>query len=77
MEHITNHIYTAIEIAEETGNTIVLPEDGIGTGKAQLEKRAPKIYAFLQQELNKLKNLESFDSRQNFTNFAQEAFKCK
>lgn len=45
-----------IQKAKESGKTIVIPEDGIGTGKAQLKERAPKLFEFLQQELDKLKN---------------------
>ena len=44
----------AITKAKESGKTIVLPEDGIGTGKAQLEKRAPKCFKYLQDQLNVL-----------------------
>lgn len=33
---------------------IVLPEDGIGTGLAQLPARAPKTYQFLTTQINKL-----------------------
>ncbi|MCB2380132.1 hypothetical protein LGH70_21230 [Hymenobacter sp. BT635] len=36
------------------GGTVVLPEDGIGTGLAQLEQRAPRTFAFLQQALQSL-----------------------
>ena len=57
-EHVDKQIETAIELAEETGKTIIVPENGIGTGKAQLEKRAPKSFAYLKQELDKLKNKE-------------------
>ena len=47
-----------IQKAKESGKTIVIPEDGIGTGKAQLKERAPKLFEYLQQELNKLKNIQ-------------------
>lgn len=57
-EHVDKQIETAIELAEETGKTIVVPEDGIGTGKAQLEKRAPKSFAYLKQELDKLREVQ-------------------
>ena len=33
---------------------IVIPEDGLGTGLAQLPKRAPKTYAYLQNILETL-----------------------
>jgi hypothetical protein len=37
----------AIQKAIATGKTIVIPSDGIGTGKAELPTRAPKLYAYL------------------------------
>lgn len=49
----------AIQRAIDSGKTIVIPADGIGTGKAELDKRAPKLFAYLQQRLNELKNLNS------------------
>ena len=57
-EHVDKQIETAIELAEETGKTIIVPENGIGTGKAQLEKRAPKSFAYLKQELDKLREVQ-------------------
>jgi hypothetical protein len=38
------------------GRPIVFPEDGIGTGRADLQNKAPRTWAYLQKELNKLKN---------------------
>jgi len=37
------------------GRPIVLPEDGIGTGLASLKNRAPKTFAYLQEQLDALK----------------------
>ena len=54
-----------IQKAKESGKTIVLPEDGIGTGKAQLKERAPKLFEYLQQELDKLKNIQPQSVEQN------------
>lgn len=48
----------AIQKAIDSGKTIVLPSDGIGTGKAQLKERAPKLFAYLQEQLNKLQSGE-------------------
>ena len=50
-----NHVDTQIQLAKDSGKIIVIPADGIGTGKAQLKERAPKLFEFLQQELDKLK----------------------
>ena len=46
----------AIAQAKASGKTIVIPADGIGTGKAQLKERAPKLYKYLQDSLDNLKN---------------------
>jgi hypothetical protein len=45
----------AIQQAKDSGEIIMLPEDGIGTGKAMLQEKAPKLFEYLQQELNKLR----------------------
>ncbi|UOQ75410.1 hypothetical protein MUN84_11830 [Hymenobacter sp. 5516J-16] len=37
-----------------TGGTVVLPEDGLGTGLAQLQQRAPQTFAYLTQALESL-----------------------
>nr|DAH00051.1 MAG TPA: hypothetical protein [Crassvirales sp.] len=45
----------AIQKAIDSGKTIVIPEGGIGTGKAQLKERAPKLFSYLQDKLNSLR----------------------
>lgn len=45
----------AIQKAIDSGKTIVIPEGGIGTGKAQLKERAPKLFSYLQDKLNALR----------------------
>ena len=37
--------------------TVVIPSDGIGTGLAELDKRAPKTFAYLQEKLAELESL--------------------
>ncbi len=44
----------AIDKALDSGKVIVIPLDGIGTGAAQLARRAPKCAAFLSGVLNTL-----------------------
>lgn len=47
-------IDTAIRHLEETAqayNTIALPTDGLGTGLADLPRRAPRTYRYLQQQM--------------------------
>ena len=44
------------------GKQIVLPEDGLGTGRAKLEEKAPKTFAYLQDRLDELADpFEGFD----------------
>lgn len=44
----------AVKRALDSGKDIIIPADGIGTGKAQLNLRAPKCYAYLVKALNSL-----------------------
>lgn len=46
----------AIKKAVDSGKPIVIPEGGIGTGKAQLDKKAPKLFDYLQKQLDSLVN---------------------
>lgn len=50
-----NQVDEAIQKAKDSRKIIVIPADGIGTGKAMLKEKAPKLFEYLQQELNKLK----------------------
>ena len=43
--------FTEVSKAEQT---IVIPADGLGTGRAQLESRAPLTFAYLQKCLRDL-----------------------
>ena len=36
------------------GASIIIPIDGLGTGRAQLPRRAPKIFAYIEQKLSEL-----------------------
>ena len=44
----------AIAAAKATGKRIVIPADGIGTGKAMLKEKAPKLFEYLQEQLDAL-----------------------
>lgn len=44
----------AIQKAKASGKIIVIPADGIGTGKAELKERAPKLFEYLENQLNAL-----------------------
>lgn len=59
----------AIQRAVDTGKTIVIPEGGIGTGKAQLKERAPKLFEYLQGKLSELReNAKATDAISNSFN---------
>ena len=48
-----SHIKQAIDtMSLEKYTHVVFPEDGLGTGLAELPKRAPKTYAFLVNYIN-------------------------
>lgn len=46
----------AIQEAIASGKTIVLPKAGIGTGKADLANKASKLFNYLNEKLQELKN---------------------
>ncbi len=53
-------IYTDLERAREhleKGGVLVIPSDGLGTGLSRLPELAPRINAYLVEELEKLKEL--------------------
>lgn len=45
--------FEKIDKAIAEGKTIVFPEDGLGTGLAQLKEKAPKTWEYLQKKLEK------------------------
>ena len=53
-EEFKYYVDRAIQLAKDSNKTIVIPADGIGTGKAMLKEKAPKLFEYLQEELNKL-----------------------
>jgi hypothetical protein len=57
----------AILKAKLSGKTIVLPEDGIGTGKATLKEKAPKLLEYLQ---NAIRNI----GKSNYVGTQEELF---
>ena len=46
------YVDSAINRAVNSGLAIVIPYDGIGTGRAQLPERAPRCYQYLRSQLN-------------------------
>jgi hypothetical protein len=51
------HVDNVIQQVKSSGKIIVIPADGIGTGKAMLKQKAPRLFGYLQQELNGLKGV--------------------
>ncbi len=44
---VTNAVTDSIRV-------IIIPSDGLGTGRAQLNKRAPRTFAYLQKQIARL-----------------------
>ena len=61
----------ALNWAKNDGRIIVIPADGIGTGKAMLKEKAPKCFEYLQSELQKLQN-PTINSEENRLNSNKE-----
>lgn len=55
----------AISKAKNSGKTIVIPKDGIGTGKAMLKEKAPKLFEYLEDQLEVLSKGEEYTLSQN------------
>lgn len=47
---------TLAETVTDSSRAIVIPSDGLGTGRAQMQKRAPKTFAYLQKRLDELES---------------------
>ena len=50
-------VFHRLEHALRARKVIVLPMGGVGTGRAQLQQRAPKLWALLQHKLSFLESL--------------------
>lgn len=48
---------TILAAIKDSNKIVVIPADGLGTGRAQLDKRAPRTFAYLQR---RLADLDSF-----------------
>ena len=46
-------------ISSLTGQVVVVPVDGLGTGRAQLETRAPSTFAYLKKRLKDLPSTQA------------------
>lgn len=55
-EKIDNAIYIIRNAMKKNYSVLVLPKNGIGTGYAQLNKKAPNTFEYLQQELKLLQD---------------------
>ena len=45
---------TLMRAVRETIHSIIIPSDSLGTGRAQLDTRAPRTFAYLQKRLAEL-----------------------
>ena len=64
---ITDAVDRLVELQSQ-GKNIVLPADGLGTGRAQLRDRAPEVAAHLDQQLKRLGDGPTFDQAKEFLN---------
>lgn len=46
--------FRSIEAALAAGRDVVMPADGLGTGLAELPRRAPKIHAYIEKWIERL-----------------------
>lgn len=57
-EGASRAIWHAFHRIKEAGFwVVVVPADGLGTGLAQLDKRAPRIFKFLNETIDKLEDM--------------------
>lgn len=52
-----DHAFTRLFLHAATGGEVVWPEDGIGTGLAQLQERAPAIWQYIEMLRKALRKL--------------------
>lgn len=52
-EMLDRYCETLLDLGYET---VVIPSDGLGTGLAELNTRAPKTFAYLEAKLNQLED---------------------
>ena len=55
INHVIMGKFIHIAILLERGYTVVFPEDGVGTGLAELPKRAPKLFTAITKSTQHLK----------------------
>ena len=54
VRHALRHAFHQMLLALEAGRNVVIPADGLGTGLAELPKRAPKINAAIETAIASL-----------------------
>lgn len=55
-------IDAALQSAINANKTIIIPADGLGTGLAELDTRAPKTFAYLEKRLSDLSSDQDHDN---------------
>lgn len=59
--------FEIIETALVAGHDVAIPADGLGTGMAQLSRRAPRIYAYIEKRIRRLEKDDEGDFRDETT----------
>ncbi len=57
IDNAINNIVYRLKSKKVQYKGIVLPEDGLGTGLADLENKAPETFKYLNKKINELKNI--------------------
>jgi len=52
LKPILDEKFFIIEVWKRTGLTVVVPKNGIGTGLAELDKGAPRIFSYIKSNLD-------------------------
>lgn len=65
-KRVLDRRFEVLETHLATGGDVVWPEDGVGTGLAQLPDKAPKIYAYIQTRFGQLCRLGGGRGRQAY-----------
>ncbi len=54
--HAIHGAFERVRAALRDGKTVVIPADGLGSGRAELPTRAPKLYAMIEAAIASLDN---------------------
>ena len=56
--HAIHEAFSRMRVALNSGRNVVIPSDGLGTGLAELPKRAPKLHSMIEAAIDGLDDAE-------------------